>query len=233
MRRKRIKKDKIEEQISEVTPLNEGVYDFYETQSDYPDESTTDKILNYYIDKIRKHGQDSLTDQEFQIFNDAKKGELSLEKPMYKRNKVTNEIEYDNLGNPIRLDKDILIPGVPFLTSKGRGEKKKEQPKGACWWNVDEDFKTWYVFTPDGLTIWKSFSPMKEFGSFIVPKNEAGLVPVELWKALGKRFDTGIYLTKEMFQKFCEFDRLYHDGKKANKEKLEELYEVLKNYPSK
>lgn len=97
---------------------------------------------------------------------------------------------------------------------------------------MDDDFKTWYVFTPDGLAMWKSFSPTKDFGSFLVPKSEGGMLPVNLWKTLGKKFDTGIYLTKDMFNKFCEFDKLYHDDKKGNKERLEELYNELKNYPT-
>lgn len=219
--------------------LNEGVYDFYETFDSSNKIKTVDKILNYYVDKILKHGIDSLTDKEVEIFNNAKKGILNLDNPVYKRNKVTNDIEYDNKGKPIELNINKLIPGVPFVTSKGRGLKKIEVVRGRCYWNLDENHKTFYVYgneitdiNPQGLIIWKTISNSgKDFGSFIIPKGLGYMTEIELWKNLNDKFDKGIILDKDTYMKFLEFDELYHDSKKMNIQKILELYKFLSKYP--
>ena len=222
----------------DLQPINEGIYDFYEAYEP-GDSETTEKILNYYIDKIRKYGQNSLTKTEVQIFNDAKKGKLTLEKPVYKKNKITNEIEHDSKGEPIRLDKDIMIAGVPFITSKGKGGKKEEILVGRCYWNVDEKHKTFYIYggnkseqNPYGLVVWKTVSETgKEFGAFVVPKADADMTQSELWKTLNKKYDKGVILDKETYAKFMEFDKLFHTSKKASIERITELYNELKIYP--
>lgn len=234
MRRKRTKRGDIQQ-------INEGVYDFYEMYDTDKNNKTVDKIINYYLDKIVKYGNDSLTTKEYEIFNNAKKGILNLDNPVYKRNKVTNDIEYDNKGNPVRLNGDVLIPGVPFVTSKGRGKKKMETISGRCYWNVGENFKTFYVYgnditndNPYGLVIWKTVSSAgKEMGAFIVPKSLGNMSETELWKNLNNKFDKGIILDKETYLTFLEFDRLYHDSKKENLGKLVELYRELSTYPKK
>ncbi len=231
MRKKRNKKDEVKE---EVKPINEGVYDFYEAYDTDERTATSDKIINYYIDKIRKYGQNSLTKQEVEIFNDAKKGKLSLDKPVYKRNKVTGDHELDNFGIPIRLDKDTLIPGVPFLTSKGKGSKKVQNINGRIYWDIGDDHKTYYVYGKDKeLIIWKTYSVGKEFGGFIVPKGEAALSPDELWKSNNKKFDKGMILDKETYNMFITFDELWHESKKLHRDKLTDMYEKLKNYAGK
>jgi hypothetical protein len=231
MRRKRFK--------MENNILNEGVYDYYIAYDPTDKSSTADKIVNYYLDKIAKSGRDSLTKQEQEIFNDAKRGILSYDKPVYKRNKLTNDIEMDSKGKPIRIDSNTLLPGVPFITSRGKGAIKKEIINGRCYWNIDENFKTFYVFgeisetNQNGLTIWKTVSSSgKEFGAFLVPKSEASLNPDGLWKVLDDKFDKGIILNKETYSQFIEFDQLYHLSKKQNLERITELYNILRKYPS-
>lgn len=221
-----------------IEKLNEGVYDFYEQQDG---SDTTDKIINYYIDKIRKSGAASLTKKELQIFNDAKRGKLTLDNPVYKRNKLTGDIETDTAGNAIRMDKDQIIPGVPFLTSKGRGIKRKEVVNGRCYWNIDEDCKYYYVFSvgsiteenTSGLIIYKTESKGGgEYGAFIVPKNDLkGCSPEDLWKKINDKYDKGVILDKETYLKFVNFDKLYHESRKANAVELKKLYTQLKNYP--
>lgn len=221
--------------------LNEGVYDYYIAYDPTDKSGTAEKIVNYYIDKIAKNGRDSLTKQEQEIFNNAKKGILSYDKPIYKRNKLTNDIELDNKGKPIRIDSDMVLPGVPFITSRGKGAIKKEVINGRCYWNLDEEHKTFYVFggeitdtNQNGLVIWKTISTSgKEFGAFLVPKSEASLNPEGLWKALDDKFDKGIILDKDTYTKFIEFDKLYHISKKQNLDKITELYNILRKYPSK
>lgn len=233
MRKKRNKEVK-----EKVKPINEGVYDFYDAYDTDERTSTSDKIINYYIDKIRKYGQNSLTKQEVEIFNDAKKGKLSLDKSVYKRNKITGDIELDNLGTPIRLDKDILIPGVPFLTSKGKGGKKKQSINGRIYWDIDGDHRTYYYYVYDKdkkLIIWKTYSVGKEFGGFIVPKGEATLSPDELWKSNNNKFDRGMILDKETYDLFVTFNELWHKNKKLHEDKLKltDMYNKLKNYTGK
>lgn len=230
MRRKRTKNKEI---------ILEGVYDFYDAQEGTDKDTIANKILNYYIDKIRKDGKDSLTKEETKIFNDAKDGRLVLVKPIYQRNKVTGDIDLDNMGNPIRLDKDTLIPGVPFITNKGMGGKKRNLVNGRCYWNVDVPYRTFYVYdimsksdnNPHGLIIWKTVSKDgKEFGAFIIPKSEANMSEKQLWDTLNGKFDKGIILDKDTFAKFIEFDKLYHESKKANMERITALYSILKIY---
>ena len=219
----------------------EGVYDFYEAYDNTPKKTTTEKILDYYLDKILKYGENSLTSAETKIFNDAKRGKLSLEKPVYKIDKVTGDIENDNLGNPIRIDTDQIIPGVPFITAKGKGAKKKEIIKGRCYWNVDEDFKTFFVYggevtdtNPQGLVVWKTVSNKgSEFGAFIIPKGEANITMEELWKNNAKKYDAYASLDKETYVKFLEFDDLFHKSKKENIKKITELCAELKRFPPK
>jgi hypothetical protein len=231
MRKTRVKKDKIK-------PINEGVYDFYEAY-DPEGASTPDKIINYYIDKIRKYGLDSLTQKEKEVFENAKKGKLTLEKPVYKRNKVTGDIELDNLGNPVRLDKEDVIPGIPFITSKGKGGKKKEVINGRIYWDIDEDYRIYFVYggessdvNPHGLIEWKTISKDadKEFGAFMKPKAEINMQPFEWWKYCDNKYDKGVVLDKEIYLKFLEFDKLYHESRKKNRDRISVLYKELKNY---
>jgi len=232
MKKTRKKNDKI---------ILEGVYDFYEEFDQTPKKATTDKIIDYYLDKIVKYGENSLSSTEMKIFNDAKQGKLTLEKPVYKIDKVTGDPEYDNLGNPIRIDTEQIIPGVPFLTAKGKGAKKKEIINGRCYWDVDEDFKTFFVYggettddNPMGLVIWKTVSTKGgAYGAFIIPKGESKITMEELWKNNNKKYDKGIILDRETYLKFLEFDDLFHKSRKDNAVKLAELYGHLKSYPKK
>lgn len=221
-----------------IFAINEGVYDFY-NEYDKSNDSTEEKILNYYIEKIRKFGLDSLTEEEKKLFEEAKRGKLTLDKPVYRRSKLTGDIEYDSSGKPIRLDKDNYVPGIPFVTSKGRGIKREEIIEGRIYWNVDEDYKVYYVYggesddnNPRGLVIWKTQSkdPTKEFGAFIVPKKEINLTPEELWANLNNKYDKGVILNKEAYKNFIIFDKLYHDSRKQYYDKLIELVRYLKNY---
>ena len=219
--------------------LNEGVYDFYETLGD--GKFTTDKIISYYIDKIRKDGKESLSAKEIEVFNDANRGELPLDKPVYKRNKLTNDIEMDR-GVPIRIDQERLIPGLPFLTSKGKGGQQKERKLDArCYWYIGDKCRNYYIYdpnkkedeNPNGLIVYKTESATgKEFGTFMIPKkSEASKEIEELWSELNERYDKGIILNKEAYDKFMMFDNLYHASRKENAEKLRELLNYLKNFP--
>jgi len=220
--------------------LNEGVYDFYNSLSD--GENTVEKIINYYLYKINKFGKDSLTKAEMEIFNNANRGILNLDKVVYKKNKVTGDIEYIN-GKPVKLNSDQLYPGVPFITSKGLGKNLKEivnqYKTGRCYWDVDDDFKIFYVYggitsaeNPNGLTIWKTVSAKgSPLGAFIVPKaDDLGLTPQKIWEKLNDKYDSGVVLDKNMYLIFLEFDNLYHSAKKDNIEKIQELFTYLKNY---
>jgi hypothetical protein len=217
--------------------ITEGIYDFYNSCEG---SDTIDKIVNYYIDKIKRYGQDSLTAKEKEIFDDAKRGKLPLDRPIYKRDKVTGDIEIGPDGRPIRLDQNNIIPGMPFVTTKGMGGKKKDIVNGRCYWNIDDSCKHYYVYdkksidetNPNGLIIWKSISKSgKEYGAFIVPRNEANLEPDNLWKTLNKKFDKGIILDKDTYAKFIEFDQLYHKEKKANIKKIDDIVDMLRKYP--
>lgn len=219
--------------------IKEGVYDFYDA---YEGQNTTDKIINYYIDKIRKNGKGSLTRREIEIFDNARKGNLNLENPVYKRNKLTGDIETDNKGDAIRLDKDRFFPGVPFLTSKGKGSKKKETINARCYWNIDDPCKTYYAFiisrvneeNPTGLVVYKTHSKSgSALGTFIIPKADLKDAQAEeLWKKVNDKYDKGIILDKDMYLKFVNFDDLYHKGKRDFAADLTKLYEELKNYPN-
>lgn len=216
--------------------IKEGVYDFYNA---YDGNSTTDKICNYYVDKIRKYGMKSLTKKEEEVFDAAKKGKLTLDKPIYKRDKVTGDITVDNItGQPVRIDKEGFIPGVPFLTSKGKGAIRKNAINARIYWNMGEPFKMFYVFNkfksndenPHGLTIWKSVkSEDNVYGAFIKAREGDRVPPDDLWKVLDNKYHKGIILDKEMFDKFNEFDNLFHNDKKASGEKIIQLYNELKN----
>jgi hypothetical protein len=222
--------------------LNEGVYDFYDVY-DQSNTNTINKIINYYIDKIKKYGKDSLTAREQQIFKDANEGKLTLDNPIYKRNKLTGDIETEK-GEAVRLDKVSLIPGVPFLTAKGRGVKKNVVVNGRCYWDVDEDCKYYYVFivakiseeNPTGLVIYKTVSKSgdKALGAFIVPKADIkNDKPDDLWKKINDKYDKGIILDKEMYGKFVMFEKLFRASRLANAQELAVLYEELKKYPKK
>jgi len=223
--------------------VNEGLYDFYDAYDKAAEGDTTiDNIINYYLDKITKYGQNSLTKKEKEIFEAAQRGKLPKDRPVYKKNKVTGDIELDPMGNPVRMDQDVLIPGLPFITSKGRGAKKKETIKARCYWNVNDPCKMFYVYSttvvdesnPNGLTIWKSESEGKDYGSFMkLTASELKSRPEDLWVRLEKKYDKGAILDKEAYVKFVQFDQLYHDDKKANIKKIEEIVEFLKEYPPK
>lgn len=226
-------------------PLNEGLYDFYNI-IDSSKDSIMDKIQNYYFDKIKKHGKESLTKKELEILQSATMGKLKTETPVYRRNKVTGDIDLDKSGNPIRIDQEIVPPGVPFVTSKGKMADRSDKPMiyARCYWNVDEPVKSYFVFSnksktpenPNGLIIWKTISKNvaeKPFGTFIVPKGEAQLSPEELWANLNDKFDKGVVLDKETYMKFIVFDDIYHNSKKANAAQLRELYDYLSRYPRK
>jgi len=230
--------------------LNEGIYDFYELYDPSPNSKTIDKIQNYYIDKVKKHGRDSLTKKEMEIFRDATNGKLKAEEPIYKRDKVTGDIEIGKNGKPIRIDLETIPPGIPFITTKGRNNgnvQTKSVVNGRCYWNVDDKIKAFYIYggevtaeNPRGLIIWKSVSSKpveKPLGAFIVPKGEAQLPPEELWKSLNNKYDKGIVLDKETYMKFLAFDDLYHNSKKAllpdKYTQLKALYDYLAKYPNK
>jgi hypothetical protein len=229
---------------NEFRLIKESAYDFYNMNDG---KNMAEKILNYYLEKIRKYGQDSLTNAETEIFNDAKKGKVPVDKPIYKKNKVTGDIEIGPDGKPVRLDKDSLVPGVPFITAKGRGKKKQQTIDGRCYWNIndpDSPGKVYYVYdrmsieetNPNGLIVWKSVAKSgKSTGAFMnLTSSEANARPADLWNTLNKKYDKGAILDKETYIKFIEFDKLYHgQEKKMNSEKIDELVEFLKNYPKK
>lgn len=229
MRRKRYSE-------KQVQLIKEGVYDFYEA---YEGDGTTDKICNYYVDKIRKYGIKSLTKKEEEIFNSAQKGKLTLDKPVYKRDKVTGDIAVDNItGAPIRIDQEGFIPGVPFITSKGKGTIRKDSIQARVYWNVGENFKMFYIFNksksnednPHGLTIWKSVkSEDNVCGAFIKAKGGDKVAPKDLWKVLDNKYHKGIIMDKAMYDKFNEFDTLFHGDKKSSIERIMQLYNELKN----
>jgi len=233
MRRKRLDKN--------LELIREGVYDFYDSQEGAKEDGTIDKILNYYIDKIMKYGQDSLTKKEQEILSDAKKGRMPLDRPIYKKNKLTGDIEIDSRGNAIRVNKDMVIPGVPFITSKGRGIKKKETIDGRCYWNVDDPCRIFYVFSTaniddensTGLVIYKTISKSGyDLGAFIKPRSELkDRQPADVWNIINDKYDKGIVLNKEMYLLFVKFDKLYHESRKNNIEELGKIYQVLRDYP--
>lgn len=228
-------------------PLNEGLYDFYEMIDPESKSSTIDKIQNYYFEKIKKHGKESLTKKEMEIFHNATVGKLKAEDPVYKRDKVTGDIALEN-GKPIRIDQEVIPAGVPFVTTKGKtkekSETKKENVIARCYWNVDDPNRSYYVYSdteksaanPNGLIIWKSISknPIeKPTGTFIVPKGEAQMKPEELWATLNDKFDKGIILDNETYYKFLAFDDFYHGKKKIAGGQLKVLYDYLSKYPKK
>jgi hypothetical protein len=182
-----------------------------------------------------------------EIFQNATQGKLKTDDPVYKRDKVTGDIALDKKsGKPIRINQEVIPAGVPFVTSKG---KMRETPieeviNARCYWNVDDPIKAYYVYSdtsktdanPNGLIIWKSISKNpaeKPLGTFIVPKDEAQMIPTELWENLNDKFDKGIILDKETYYKFISFDELYHGVKKLSIEQLKTLYNYLSKYPKK
>ncbi len=223
--------------------LNEGMYDFYEKQGKEEDE-LTDKIVDYYLDKMRKYGKDSLTEIEARIFKDAQDGRLTMGKPVYAKDKVTGDILLDDFGNPVVIDEpNKVYPGIPFLTSRGMGEVKKEAPiAGRCYWNNGSTARSYYVFdkkainseNPYGIIIYKTESKTgKAFGSFMVPKNKELTPPADLWLKCEDDFDFGAVLTKEIYETFINFYNLYHTSKKENLEEITKLYDMLKKFPQK
>jgi len=221
--------------------INEGMYSFYEKQ--YGD-NLIDKILTYYVDKMRKYGKDCLTDKEKAIFDEAKMGKLSGNKPIYARDKVTGDIKIDDLtGRPVVIEQpDRVYPGVPFITQKGKGGVKKVIINARCYWNVDEPCRYYYVYTdskidsenPYGITVYKTESKdAKQYGSFLVPKSETTRKPEELWAWANDRYDKGVVLDKETLDLFVKFDTLYHTGRRENAAFLNEAYDKLKKYPRK
>lgn len=233
---------------SNYFPLNEGLYDFYDLIDSESKSSTIDKIQNYYFEKIKKFGKESLTKKEMEIFQNATMGKLKAEDPVYKRDKVTGDIALDKNGKPIRIDQEVIPAGVPFVTTKGRNRQttdtKKEVIIARCYWNVDDPTKAYYVYSdsqkssenPYGLIIWKSISKNpaeKPLGTFIVPKGEAQMNPEELWANLNDKFDKGIILDKETYYKFLAFDDFYHSKKKIAGQQLILLYDYLHKYPKK
>ena len=195
---------------------------------------------SYYLYKIRKHGVDSLTKKEKQIFDEAKNGKTPFDKPVYQRNKLTGDIEIDEKGNPVKVDfSGVIIPGVPFLTSKGKGVEKKSIINARCYWNNIDKVKYYYVYggpvsdtNSNGLIIWKTESKSgNPLGAFIIPKSEATMNPVALWKNLNNKFDKGIILDQDTHDKFLEFYNLYKSSRKDNISKLMDLFNYLKNYP--
>lgn len=235
--------------INKKDMLNESMYDFYRLYDDKSGKKRlSDKIVDYYIDKIVKYGEDSLTDKEREIFNKAKINALPAEKIEYKRNKLTGDLELGNDGKPIRLsDIDDVVPGIPFITSKGRGIKKENKIEARCYWNIDEPAKYYYVFSnefvtnenPYGITIWKTKSTNQDkvLGSFMVPKSELEMSPSELWDKMDVKFDRGIRLSKDMYDKFMTFENLYRNFKEGDEDvnkkaqTIKILYDDLVNYP--
>jgi hypothetical protein len=217
--------------------LNENVYEIYERESDKPKDRLPEKIINYYIEKIRRDGMESLTQKEKEIYNDARRGVVRYEdKPIYKRSKVTGEIEYDNKGNPIRTDKPLIIPGVPFLTPKGKGLKRKEIINGRCYMNDGSENRNYYVFDKGGRLIkYKTISDSgKPMGTFMgLLKKEDGVYPEQLWDILDQKFDSVILLDKTMYETFLSFDYLYHNQKKDEYQQLMLLYRELAKYKGK
>lgn len=223
--------------------LNESIYDFYRLYDKAGNKKIVNKIIDYYLDKIVKYGEGSLTKNEKDLLNKAKINRLPEEKISYKRNKLTGDIELGSDGKPIKLDTDDdVVPGIPFITSKGRGFKKEDKLEARCYWDIDNNVKYYYVFSPlnindknaYGLIIWKTISNNERpLGAFIVPKNELDLPPNELWDRLNTKYDKGIILSKEMYNKFMLFYDLYkNDKKKADILSLNNLYMELVNYPN-
>ena len=221
--------------------LNEGgIYDFYEREEG---KSLVDKILNYYIDKVRKHGMESITDKEKSIFKDAQKGELTMGQIIYARDKVTGDIEIDNTGSPVVINNpNEVFPGVPFYTSKGKGEQKSTIIEARCYRDIDSSCRHYYVYSDDkitnenpyGLIIYKTESKdNKPFGTFIVPKGDVLKNPKNLWDSLSSKFDKGTNLDEETLNLFLKFDSLYKSSRKNNAEFLAMAYETLKKYPDK
>lgn len=219
--------------------LNEGVYDFYDQ---YSGKNTINKIINYYLDKISKYGKDSLSSKEKQIFDEANQGKMTLDKPIYKKNKLTGDIELDNQGKAIRIDLSQTIPGVPFITSKGKGMKKKEVINARCYWDVGSDCKYYFVFNngvvsaenPSGLIWFKTVSEGKDFGSFMKLKSTyVGATPDELWKKIDNDYDKGCILDYDALNNFLTFYNLYKTSKRENIARITELYEFLRDYTGK
>lgn len=221
--------------------LNEGMYDFYEFQGD-PDSSLADKILDYYLSKIKKYGKESLTDVEKTIFKDAQNNNLAVEKPTYARDKVTGDIMIDDRGMPVTIeDQNKVYPGVPFLTSRGMGKKTEQEVINArCYWDRGSSCKNYYVFdskmkndqNPYGIIIYKTESKTgKSFGAFMVPRNKE-LKPInDIWDKCAEEYDYGVVLTRESLDNFIKFYNLFHGSKKGDINELTELYEKLKKYP--
>lgn len=216
--------------------LNEGIYSFYQGLKG---KTLSDKILDYYLDKVRLYGEDSLTDVEKKIFKEAQNGNLTMDKSTYARDKTTGDIDYSKkIEDPIS-----IYPGVPFLTAKGKGEKIKVVVNARCYWNDENpSCKYFYVFSDSkiseenryGLLIYKTESKDgKPLGSFIIPKSEASKTPEELWEVLGDKYDRGAILDQETLNLVLKFDDLYHRAKKENLGFLQETYTKLKNYRGK
>lgn len=216
--------------------LNEGIYSFYEKLKG---KTLSDKIMDYYLDKIRMYGNDSLTDVEKKIFKEAQNDNLTMDKVSYARDKTTGDIDYSKKIE----DPNKIFPGVPFLTAKGRGEKIKNVVNARCYWDdQNPSCKYYYVFNDSkisqdnqyGLIIYKTESKDgKPLGSFIVPKSESSKSPNELWEMLENKYDRGFILDQEILNLFLKFDDLYHRAKKENLTFLQESYQRLKNYRGK
>lgn len=221
--------------------INEGAYDFY---SKLKGKNDTEKIVDYYLDKISKFGINSLTSKEKEIFNLANAGDLK-DLTIYKRNRITGDIELDNLGNPV-VDpaSDNLIPGLPFLTSKGKGVESKYVIQARCYWNLDEEGKTYYVFftipkteeNPFGLVAYKTLSSSGKsaMGIFLKTIPNGDKDPDDFWETLEKKYDKYVILDQNTLDIFKKFETEFHSDKKVkNIVELMPMYDVLKKFPAK
>lgn len=184
-----------------------------------------------------------LTEEERNLLSSLSKGGSLPEedKPVYKKNKLTNDLETDDVGNVI-VEEDPGKAGSEFVTSKGKQNsvdkiKIEDIIDARVYKNKTSEENVFFAYTTsekEGVVennwiIYRTGSmdkyPLGQFMDVNAPKyiRFKTKTPEQMWKDLDFEFDFGMILDQDIYEDFINFVELYKESQVKHAKILQKL----------
>lgn len=172
----------------------------------------------------------------------GKGGKLPEENIVYKKNKLTNDLETDDQGNPI-VEENPIVSGKEFVTNKGKKNsvdkiKIDEIIDARVYKNKTSEENIFFVYLTENNegvinNKWAIYrtggsSDKHPIGQFMDVNNPRfskfkNKTPDQMWKDLDFDFDYGMILDQSLYQDFIYFMELYKEDQIKHMNLLKKL----------